>query len=400
MRILYNIGIHLLVIATLLRKKSRRQFFKRFGAGFPQKINDGRLLIWVHAVSLGETRAAIPLIRELKKSWSNPRILLTTVTATGHAEGKQAIAEADYHLFLPFDLPYLIKPLVKRVAPDFVLLVETDFWLNFQEGAKKNGAQIVLVNGKISSPSSRRFCLLPCFSKRLFASIDRFLLQAEIYAGRFRQMGIPEKKIAITGNIKLDNLQKGREMDLDIGPDDLVVTLGSTHSPEEKILLSAFKPLFSQFPRLKLLLVPRHPERFAEVKEMVDTLLTSAERERVTLVDKMGVLRHCYSLSSLAFVGGTFAPKVGGHNLCEPAYYGVPVIYGPYIFSQPDLHDLVQSHKAGVQVSEKELEKTLTALLSSPEKREELGQNGLTLVKNSSGAVAATLKELSLLPQK
>lgn len=400
MNLLYDIAIHLLVLACYLRKKSRKQFFKRFGEGFPEKKNDNRPLIWVHAVSLGETRAVVPLLRELKKNGSNPRILLTTVTATGHSEGKRAFPEADYHLYLPFDLPYLIKPLIKKVAPDLVLLVETDFWLHLQQAAKKNGAQVVLVNGKISAHSFRRFSRMPRFSRALFSTIDRFCLQGQIYADRFLQLGIPQEKISLTGNIKLDGLSGGKELDIALEPEDFVVTLGSTHAPEEKILLAAIKPLFPKFPHLKILLVPRHPERFEEVRKLLDTLLSTSERERVILVDKMGVLRHCYSLSSLAFVGGTFTSKVGGHNICEPAYYGVPVLYGPYTFSQPDLHDLVQSHKAGLQVTTKELEETLSTLLSSAEKRKELGNNGQTLVKNSSGAVAATVKELSSLASK
>ena len=395
MRALYDLGIYLIILGSYLRKKSRKQFFKRLGFGFPKIDKKERQLIWVHAVSLGETRAVAPLIRRLKSDLSNPLILLTTVTATGHEEGTRAIPEADYHLFLPFDLPYLITPIVKRVKPDLVVLVETDFWLHFQRAAKKAGSKIVLVNGKLSHRSFEHFCRFPRFARKLFSPIDHFSLQGKIYAKRFIAIGIPPEKITVTGNIKLDGLSEDKALDLPITKEDLVVTLGSTHDPEEKLLLNALKPLFPKFPNLKILLVPRHPERFSEVRKLLDDLLSPAERERVILVDKMGVLRSCYRRSALAFVGGSLTSKVGGHNILEPSYFGVPVLYGPYMHSQPDFLDLIQSYQAGVQVTKETLTQTLSELLHSRAKRQQLGANGHRLVQESSGALESSLKIIS-----
>lgn len=189
---------------------------------------------------MGETRVVQSLIKRLKSISNPPLILLSTNTQTGHAEGLKNAPLADFHVYLPFDFSYIIRPIVKRVAPDMVIVTETDFWYHFQSAAKKMGAKLILINGKISERSFNRLSKLSFLSKRLFNSIDHFYLQGDTYYKRFIQLEIPPSKLTIAGNLKLDN-----ELEIDDIPllkekfgitNQTVLTLGSTHAPEEKNL--------------------------------------------------------------------------------------------------------------------------------------------------------------------
>lgn len=394
MKTLYNLGVHLIVLGSLLRNKSRPQFFKRLGVGFPRIDKQGRKLIWIHAVSVGEMRAVAPLIKRLKQEKNPPLIILSTVTNTGHAEGKRAAPEADYHVFLPFDLSYRIRPLVKRLMPDLVLLTETDFWKHFQAAAHEVGAPIVLINGKVSERSFQRFSFLKSFTKELIHPLDHLCVQGELYAKRFAKLGVPLEKITNTGNLKLDGFVEEKSLDLGFSPDDWVITLGSTHDPEEKLCLEALKPLLQRYEQLKVVVVPRHPERFEVVAQLLEKTGLPYSRftnlkpgSRLVLMDAMGQLRKCYKLSTMAFVGGSFTRKVGGHNILEPAFYGVPVLYGPHMHAQPDLLDLCRAYKAGLEVTPENFALHVEQLLM---KAHSYGHNGLKLIHEASGALDKT----------
>lgn len=390
MRALYTLGIHvyaLLSLPQLLKKKHRH----RLSLQLPKIEKAGKPICWIHAVSLGETKAIAPLAALLKKDY---RILLSTVTQTGYAEGERSI-DADWHIYLPFDLPYLIRPFVKKVSPSLVIITETDFWFHFQDAAKKANARLVLVNGKLSKKSFLRHKKLPALSKLLLSSFDLMCLQGDLYAERFKALGVPSDKILVTGNIKLDAAYEEP-----IASNDLILTLGSTHDPEERLWIEALK----DFPRLKTYLVPRHPERFDLVADLLKKSGLSYGRasERadfskhsIILVDQMGVLKQCYSKSTLAFVGGTLTERVGGHNILEPCLYGVPVLYGPHLHSQPDLRDLMEHYRAGVQVTEQTLKQTLSTLLENSQKRHELGMAGKRLIEESCGALKTTYQAIA-----
>ncbi len=407
MKIFYNLGLYLIAIASFLRKRSRKAFLARLGKGFPRIEKKGRPLIWIHVVSVGETKAIAPLVKQLKELSSHPLILISSVTSTGHEEAKRSMPTADWHVFLPFDFSWLIKPIVKAVQPNLVILTETDFWHTFETTAKEVGASIVVVNGKLSERSFQRYLRFPSFAKLLLHPVDLFCVQDALYAKRFSRLGIASDKMVITGNIKLDGLvdhrsQEGRSK-WGLTNEDLVFTCGSTHDPEEKILISALHDLWEKFPQLKVLLVPRHPERFDRVADFLDKekiaygRLSKKEdfsQKKVLLVDAMGVLRSCYQISDLAFVGGTFASKVGGHNILEPSSYGVPVLFGPYMYSQPQFLELARSYGAGIQVSEQTLSQEIEQLLSHSDKRQEIGKKGLQLVQEASGATKATFNEI------
>jgi len=239
-----------------------------------------------------------------------------------------------------------------------------------------------------------------------------FCLQSERYKKRFLQLGIPEEKIAVTGNIKLDGnchpltseeLQNWREK-LKLSPQTQVIVAGSTHHPEEEILIKAFEALNKQFPELKLILVPRHPERFSEVASLLhhrsvpyirfSNIDQSTGNEKIILIDAMGLLRTCYQLADIAFVGGSFTSKVGGHNILEPSWYGKPVVFGPEMHTQLDLVDFMNEFQAGVQVPPEQLLETFQHFLSSKANAKKTGEAGLALVHAMQGATARTFDSL------
>lgn len=402
-KLLYQMAFH---------KKYRNSLKQRLGIGFPEIEKGNKKLIWVHAVSMGEAKAVAALARELKKRSDNDAILLfSTVTETGLAEGEKELPEADYHVFLPLDFSWIIRPIIRRVRPDQVIVCETDYWYNFLSSSQNAGARLSVVNGKISERSMHRLLKFPKFTKRLFCLIDKFCVQSHHYRERFLKLGIPEEKIAITGNIKFDNsFPKLTEEELvewkskfGIRPEDHVLVAGSTHDPEERIILDACFEVWKDDPHLKILIVPRHPERFNEVAQLLKKRGVKFSRYSegvsheapVILVDAMGVLLQCYQAATLAIVAGSFTPKVGGHNIVEPCWYGVPVLFGPYLYSQPELLELVQEYGAGVQVEPEHLSDEIKGLLSEPKRRKALGAAGIHLADSLQGATERTLVEIA-----
>lgn len=391
----------------IVHKKYRKSLFKRFGRGFPA-IEKDRLLIWIHCVSVGETKAIAQLAKRFKAEMNNPIILISSISETGHAEALRSIPFAEYHVYLPFDFRWLIFPIVNKVAPDLVVLCESDFWFNFMKAAKQSGARIALVNGKISERSLQRHLKFPFFKQALFSLLDLFCVQNQHYKQRFEQLGIPQEKIFVTGNMKFDDPHpklSQEQLDswkkqLGIEEQDQVLVVGSSHDPEEKLVIDLFQDLEKRFSKLKVVLVPRHPERFNEVEGLLkreniafqrfSKMNGSAQSVKVILIDAMGLLRQCYQLADIALVGGSFTNRVGGHNILEPCWYGVPVIFGPYMYSQPELLELAHDYGSGVQVQAQELGGTLERLLTEPAEREKLGRAGLKLVGDAHGATLNT----------
>lgn len=396
----------------LFKGKYYESILQKFGRDFPEIKTANRYVIWIHAVSVGETRAVIPLVRILKKQYNNPLIIISSTTETGHAEAQKSIPFADYHVYLPFDFGFIIKPIIKKISPNLVIITETDFWYNFLKAAKDQGATTVLVNGKLSDRSMRRFKLMSFFSKRLFSLFDILCIQNAPYLKRFAAIGVSEDKMRVTGNLKFDDeyprippdeLKAWRkELGIDCG--DRVIVVGSTHQGEEMQILSALKEVGGSVPNLKIVLVPRHPERFDDVAGLLKRTNTPYVRlsklykkkgdEKVILIDAMGLLRKCYQFADVAIVGGSYNPNVGGHNIVEPCWYGVPVLFGPHMHSQVELVDLVRQYQAGCQVPIQKLATTLIDLLSSDEKHKELGVAGLLLAEKSQGASGRTFDAL------
>jgi len=399
----------------LFYKKYIKNLSQRFGCCFPEIEKKKRKLIWVHAVSVGETKAVSPLVKKLKKEHPDTLVVCSSVTETGHAAAKKEILEADFHVFLPFDFSWVIKPIVARVKPDLLILCETDFWYNFIRFCKAQGGLIVLVNGKMSKRSLNRYKKIGLFTNRLFSLIDLFCLQSTHYKARFLALGISEEKIRITGNMKLDSMPfvmneeelKRFRKTLGISENAFVFVAGSTHKSEEKLVLDTLKVIWKKNPEVFLILVPRHPERFDEVAVLLERMNLafchySCYNEKVVdckvvLMDAMGLLNRCYQVADLAFVGGSFVQKVGGHNIIEPSWYGVPVIYGPFMHAQPEFVELMKDYKAGLQVEPEVLAVTFEELLKNRQKRSGLGSAGKKMVSELLGATEKTYSVINRL---
>ncbi|MFI5334976.1 MAG: 3-deoxy-D-manno-octulosonic acid transferase, partial [Chlamydiales bacterium] len=320
--------------------KYRETLKQRFGLKLPDvSLLPGEKLLWIHAVSMGETRAVIPLFRLIRAQFPHVKIVISTTTETGHAEARRSMPEAKSHFFLPFDFSWIIKKFMRHLRPSCLILVESDIWYHLLNLAKKHGASVLLVNGKISERSTHRFQKIPAFSKQLFSQFDLYCVQNDLYRERFFSLGAPISKLHVTGNIKLDVIAKPMSStekqsfkeELGITDTDRVLVIGSSHEPEEEWLLSALDAVWKHIPTLKVVLVPRHPERFSRVAALlhekhIDTLIYSKRSEkrggeRVVLIDAMGLLNSCYQIAEVAIVAGSFLPSVGGHNIFEPIIY-------------------------------------------------------------------------------
>ncbi len=414
---LFLYGISLCFLPKFFYKKVMQGKYKdslsrRFGKQFPVIHKQERVLVWLHAGSVGETKAVAALAKKIKDDPLRPLLLISSTTETGHAEAKRSIPQADYHVYLPLDFRWVIEPIIRTTLPDLLILTESDYWYNLLDCCRAVGTKTVAVNARISERSADRFKKLPKLAASLFSLIDNYCVQSTTYKERFLQLGIQKEKIHVTGNLKWDNpssLLSEEQLatwrsHLQIQPGDQLLVVGSTHDPEEKIVLGILPKLLDEFPHLKVLFVPRHPERFQAVADLItqsdlsggkkcprfSAIETITKNSRVILVDAMGLLTKCYQVADLAFVGGSYTPAVGGHNIIEPCPYGVPVLFGPYMHSQPELLQLVLEYGAGEQVAQDQLADTLRSYLSKPQKRREIGQKGKNLVEAMQGATLRT----------
>jgi 3-deoxy-D-manno-octulosonic-acid transferase len=409
-RFVYNLALLLITLISLpkylwemiIKAKHRRSFLEKLGLKIPPiSLPENGIRIWVHSISVGETKAVAPLVEKIRHQYPHASIVISTTSETGHAEAKRSMPGLDHYFYLPIDFSWAIKRLVKRIKPDLLILVESDFWYNLIS----YNQNVVLVNGKLSENSLARFKLVPFFTQRLFGHFKLLCVQSERYSRRFELLRVPKSKIVVTGNLKFDqpfpHIDKARwKKDLGIHEGEKVITLGSTHEPEEEMLLSVLE----KFPEWKILLVPRHPERFDSVAQLLERKGYAFARfsdhrpklgtEKIILVDAMGILSACYQLSNLAIVGGSYVSHVGGHNIFEPAALGVPVLFGPHMESQKDLVELVINAGAGKQVPFDELEENLKELTNFPSTS--MHEAGLRLASEVHGATLRTLGALNL----
>ena len=381
-----------LLIDYLFKGKYRKSLFSRLHPEVPKDIK--RPVIWLHAVSLGETKALSTLVPHIRKSHPDSFIYVTTVTETGQEQAKKSIPDADEIAYLPLDFSWIIKSFVRKIKPALLILVEGDYWYNMIREVKKQGGKIVVVNGKLSEKSMKRYLAIRSFSRKLFNSVDHFCIQGESYLERFLKLGISPDNLTITGNLKFD-IPGAKLDDLDelrtkfkLKPTDRVITLGSTHEGEEELLYKSLIPALSLDPNLKVLIVPRHPERFARVKNLI-------HHPQIRVIDQMGILPKCYRLSHLAIVGGSFVKGIGGHDIFEPAKIGIPTLYGPYMHKQIDLDRGLTEAGAGMKVTQPHLIEVVEKLLNDHKLAFEMGEKGKHFANKVMGASFRTWNEIN-----
>lgn len=350
-----------------LKGKRHPSFFQRCGAFIPNPNH--REVIWIHSCSVGEAKAASPLLSALKKEYPEAFFLVTTTTATGLAEAKRSLFEADAFRYIPFDFTWIVRRWANKLRPKFFLLIESDIWPNLLAAIQKSGGKTILVSGKLSEKSAKRFRAISFFSRKLFNRLHLLLVQNEIYRDRFLLFADPNR-IHIVGNLKFDIRPKSVNTSFWRHKIPLL-TLSCTHAPEEEQILDVLIDL-----DIFIFLAPRHPERFKEVASLLEqkkisfiqwSRLHDFNEEKIILVDEMGHLPVCYSLSQLAIIGGSFTSRIGGHNILEPCLYNAPVLFGPYMFSQEELANHVLKAKAGMQVSMDQLRSIVLGMIQNPE---------------------------------
>jgi 3-deoxy-D-manno-octulosonic-acid transferase len=413
-RILYNSAIYLiqlpLAIYYLFRglgnRAYRDRFGQRFGLGYPRI--DG--CIWIHAVSVGEVQAAAPLVRALARKFTDSTLLVTTVTPTGAARVRALFGDTVIHCYIPFELPGAINRFFDAVKPELALIMETEIWPNLYQGCGIRNVPLILVSARISPrsvASYRRF--LPLFRETLSHGVI-IAAQSEADAERFRSLGANPVRTWVTGNIKFDDELKpgtadaGKLLRQEMFGDRPIWIAASTHDQEETKVLAAHRELQKSYPDLLLILVPRHPQRFKTVADLVasggfKTLSRTDGRPceastDVFVVDTMGELPLFYAASDIAFVGGSLV-QVGGHNLLEPAALSMPIISGPYVFNAQDIADMFAEHGAcHIVNNSKELAPAVSALLEDWDEAARKGERGRQIIERNRGSLKRLLSLL------
>jgi len=402
------------LLQMLRHGKYRAGLRQRFGAVPPAlAARREKATIWVHAVSVGEVVASSAVVKALQQRFPSHRVLVSTTTSTGQKLAAQRFG-AESVFYFPLDFAFAVRPYLDALRPELVVVAETEFWPNVLRLAKRSGARIAVINCRISDrslPGYRRFRVwLPKLLETTLACVDVFLAQTKEDRQRLIEIGAPESKIMVTGNLKFDvapppppaiaaSLREGF-LHSGAGP---ILVCGSTLEDEEGILLSAFRNILANHPKAVMLLAPRHPERFAEVGELVGQLgfrmwrrsLWSGEPlvGGVLLVDSIGELAALYSLATIAFVGGSLVPR-GGHNILEPALYGVPIVTGNHYENFRDVVNFFASRNAVRIVGLAELPLVFMELIENGDARTTLGRNALAALESQRGATDRTVAAL------
>lgn len=392
----------------LIRGIRNRDYLKRWGErfGFIPAV-DGRQVIWIHAVSVGEVRAAVPLIDALSDAYPDNQILVTTMTPTGSQEVQRQFGHRVLHCYVSYDLRRSVRRFLDRVRPCLALTLETELWPNIFHLCRQRGIPVVVANARMSESSMRGYLRFRKLTRSTLDQVALIAAQSRSDARRLRHMGAAEERVVITGSIKFEiklppsMLEAAESLRRSLAGQRPVWIAASTHEGEEEKVLAAFRDLKRAHPDLLLVLVPRHPERFIPVarlskREGFQTMLRSElqgpmpDDMEVVVADSMGELLMLYAASDVAFVGGSLVP-IGGHNLLEASAVGLPVVFGKYMFNFDEISQLTLARDAGRQVnSVEELAKEVSAYLDDANLRFETGERGQRLVQQNRGALEKT----------
>lgn len=392
----------------------------KFHAGYmqrlsflPEKIKRMEEPIWIHAVSVGEAMLALKLAGAIKENTSR-KVVISTTTTTGQdilLKDRSNVVDASF--YYPCDLSFVVSRVIKAISPGLFVLIETEIWPNMLRELKKQEIPVILANGRISEKSFRNYMKISFFTRRILRCIDVFCMQAEKDAERIECLGAETERLRITGNMKFDEPLK--RPDKIIERKDLIdhegghiVVAGSTHSPEETIILEVFRKLKEGEGSLKLILAPRHIERAESIRAQIKRLElkwqnisdivkgrdVDAEAD-IILVDTIGHLKGLYALADISYIGGSMVPK-GGQNPIEAAMWKVPVVFGRYMFNFRSISEEFLKKGAALQVEDPEaLLSTLKELLNDPEKRKRMGARAQQVLNDNRGAVKATFEQIN-----
>jgi 3-deoxy-D-manno-octulosonic-acid transferase len=360
--------------------------------------------IWVHTASVGETLAAIPLIKALKNLYPNIPLVVTNMTVTGAARTKAAFGDSVLQAYIPYDLPDAAARFLKRINPIVAIIVETELWPNIFAACKEKNIPIIIANARLSEKSAAGYGRVAKITREMLLNIHTLPVQTEIEKERYVALGLPEERAVVTGSIKFDIEvpaeleEKSASLRTQLGKNRLVWLAASTHATEEDIILDVQRTICELLPDTLLILVPRHPERFNAVFDLVNQKRFKCVRRssgeictsdtQVYLGDTMGEMLLLYGSCDIAFVGGSFVP-VGGHNMLEAAVLGKPVVTGPQLFNFAEISKLLIRAGGMLKVEDKtELEAAMLRLLQDDSHRTEMGSSARNFVSSNRGALA------------
>jgi 3-deoxy-D-manno-octulosonic-acid transferase len=416
MRLFYTLLFYLLLPFVLLRlywrgfkaPEYRKRWTERL-AIYHQKYSKN--VIWIHAVSVGEAEAVFPLIKRLQTNYPSDHFLVTTTTPTGSARVRAVLAKDVTHVYLPYDLPCVIKRFLGVFKPKIAIVMEKEIWPNLYAQCAKNTIPLIIINARLSKNSAKGYKKISALVKPALANVSYIATQTEDDKQRFIDIGATTKNIVTLGNIKFDLefdevlIKQAKNIRSKLFPGRFVWIIASTHEGEEAIFFEIYPQLKKQMPELLLMLVPRHPERFRVVNEQAQknqliTCLRSTSQPclddtDVYLADTMGELKLLYGTADICFVGGSMVP-VGGHNILEPAVMNVPIMFGPHMINFKQISNTVLQLNAAIQCANKEqIIKTVIHLYKNAAYRAELVTKASVFVKNNQGATEQTVKLIS-----
>ncbi|MGZ5576530.1 MAG: lipid IV(A) 3-deoxy-D-manno-octulosonic acid transferase [Methylobacter sp.] len=416
MRAFYSCLFYLLIpfilIRLIWRSSSAPAYRYRWGERFAlYKKSFPQNVIWFHAVSVGEAEALFPLAKKIQREYPNVTLLITTTTPTGSARVKAIMQDSVEHVYLPYDIPCSINRFMRCFKPGMAVIMETEIWPNLFAYCGKNEIPLYIINARLSEKSARGYQKIPALISPALACVKSIAAQTQDDACRFAAIGAKTETVRTLGNIKFDVevsneiIQQGVQLKAELFAGRFVWLIASTHKDEERIFLEIYKEIKPKIPELLLAIVPRHPERFGEVKklceqnQLVVVKRTSGEICRqyddVYLVDTMGELKMLYAASDVAFVGGSMVP-VGGHNILEAAAVGTPVLFGPYMANFKEIADGVLTEDAAIQCQDEgEIINAVTALYVDAEYRQSLAEKGKVFVQQNQGAITRIFDMLS-----
>lgn len=375
----------------------RKRLAERFGC-YPFQFES---CIWFHAVSVGESKAAVPLISGILSHYREP-VLVTTMTPTGAAILKQSFGDKITHAYVPYDMPFAVRNFLKAARPKIGIIMETELWPNLLLISQQQSMPLCLLNARLSQRSALAYRKIFPLMRNMLSAVSKIGAQTEHDANRFIQLGVDPKKIKVTGNIKFDlnisqaGLHEAKHLRALFGINRFIWIAASTHQGEEEIILAAHQLLLQKDPHALLILVPRHPDRFNEAASLCEAKFKIIRRSQTELIkqdrpvylgDTLGELLLLYAVSDVAFVGGSLVPA-GGHNLIEPAFLKKPVITGPHLFNFSELEQLFSD--VGVLTKIKthtELANLLHELKKYPDRMKEIGERSHQLVAAHRGVI-------------
>ncbi|MFI3119970.1 MAG: lipid IV(A) 3-deoxy-D-manno-octulosonic acid transferase [Methylococcaceae bacterium] len=367
--------------------------------------------IWFHAVSVGEAEALFPLARQILQQHPQAKLLITTTTPTGSARVKAVMQDSVDHVYLPYDLPCAVKRFMQCFKPKIAVMMETEIWPNFFAYCGKNAIPLYIINARLSKNSAKGYRKIPALIRPALSRVKLIATQTVDDAERFIAIGAQAETVKVLGNIKFDLevstalIKQGAQLKTDVFEHRFVWLIASTHKDEEALFLDIYKKIKPKIPDLILVIAPRHPERFGEVKKLCEAhRLAVAVRTAnavctahtdVYLADTMGELKLLYAVADVAFVGGSMVP-VGGHNILEALAVGTPVMFGPYMVNFKDISEGVLQRNAAIQCQDNdEISTAILALHADAAYRQALAEKGKAFVQQNQGAITRILNILN-----